>query len=189
MSDCCALLRVRASRRLYAGTLAALALTVGAASVLAQKAPTSPAVAAPAPVAARKGVTQTPPVPKPRAPRQMADEIIPILQKQKTPWQLYASYEKIFSDFADQEKALAPAGNPNDAHAKRAEQLRAMAGLLTSMGEQAQARDAIKRGQSALPPEKRQSSFVDAGKELTRLLDEFSRLAATLPQGAAATRP
>jgi hypothetical protein len=105
------------------------------------------------------------------------------------PWQLYSSYEEIFTDFANQEKALAPAGNPNDAHAKRAEHLRAMAGLLTSMCEQAKIQYTIKRGQSTVPPEKRQSTFVDAGKELTRLLDEFARLAAALPQGTAAARP
>ena len=29
----------------------------------------------------------------------MAEELIPILQRQKTPWQLYPSYEKIFTEF------------------------------------------------------------------------------------------
>ena len=183
MSDSRALQSVRASRRSRAATLAALALTAGAASVWAQNPPATPAAAAQAPAkaAVKREVAPPPPVPKARTPRQMAEGIIPILQQQKTPWQLYPSYETMFTDFADQEKALAPPGNPADAHAKRAEQLRVMAALLASMGEQAKARDAIKRGQSTLPPENRQSAFVDAGKELARLLDEFSRLTALLP--------
>ena len=130
MSDCRVLLPSQASRHSLTGMLAALAITAGAASLLAQPAPAAAAApaAVPAPAkAVRKDATPLPPVPKARTPRQMAEELIPILKNQKTPWQLYPSYVQIFTDFADKEKALAPANTPADAHAKRADQLRAMA--------------------------------------------------------------
>jgi hypothetical protein len=185
MSDCCAVLPLRPSRYRFARALAALAITAGAAAVWAQ---TAPAGAAAPPPTAAKPAAQTG-QPKLRSPRQMAEELVPILQRQKTPWQLYPTYEKIFADFADQEQALAVANNPTDPRAKRAEQLRTMAALLAAMGQQAKLQNDIKRGQSTAPPEKRQSTFVDAGNELARLLGEFVRLGATLPQSAAAARP
>jgi hypothetical protein len=170
--------------------LAALAITAGAASVWGQQAPATP-VAPAAPPAANitKDVAQVPALPKAWTPRQMAEGIVPILRAQKTPWQLYPSYEKIFTDFADKEQAQAPANTPSDPHAKRAVQLRMMAALLASMGEQAKVQVAIKRGRSALPPEQRQSAFLAAGTELTRLLAEFVRLATALPQGGGGARP
>lgn len=179
-----------APRRRFAATLAALAITAGAASVWAQPAPAAAAPLTPAPANANaRNAARGQALPKPSSPRQMAEEIIPMLQRQKTPWQLFAGYEQAFSDFAAQEKALAPANNPNDLHAKRAEQLRAMAALLASMGQQAKTQDDIKHGSSTVPPEKRQSAFTDAGKELARLLAEFVRQAAALPQVSAAARP
>ncbi len=179
-----------ASLRHLAATLAALAITAGAASVWAQAVPAPAAAQAPAPAkAATKSAARGQALPKPSSPRQMTEELVPMLQRQKTPWQLFAGYEQAFTEFADQEKALAPANNPNDLHAKRAEQLRALAALLAGMGQQAKAQDDIKHGSSTVPPEKRQSAFTDAGKELARLLAEFVRQAAALPQGSAAARP
>jgi len=112
----------------------------------------------------------------------MAEELVPLLSKQKTPWQLYPTYQQIFTEFAEKEASLVVAGSPNDPHAKLAKHLQAMAGLLTAMGDQAKLRDDIKRGRSALPPEDRQNSFVAAGTEHVRLLAEFARLGALLPQ-------
>lgn len=187
MSDRLCML-TRTPRRQFAAALAALAITAGAASVWAQNAPTQPAATTPAGTG-KGGAGPVAPAPKLRSPRQMAEELVPILQKQKTPWQLYPTYEKIFTDFADQEMALAPPNVPNNLHARRAEQLRAMAALLAAMGEQAKIQTAIKRGQSTVAPEKRQSTLLDAGAELSRLLGEFVRQAATLPQSSPATRP
>lgn len=179
MSDGFARVRERASRRLLAGTLTALTIAAGAASVWAQNDAARPAGA---PAAAPASPAAVPPAPKPRTPRQVAEEIVPLLQRQKTPWQLYSSYAAVFTEAADAQQAQAAAGNPNDPHAKRSAQLRSLAALLTSMGEQAKIRDEIKGGQSNLPQEQRQSSFLAAGKELTRLLQEFVRQASALPQ-------
>lgn len=182
MSDTATSLPEGGRRRLSTGMAVALATALLAGPGLAQGAPAKPAVAAPARAVPGTVPAKPAPVPKPKTPRQMADEIIPILSRQKTPWQLYPTYQQIFSEFAAKEAALAVAGNPNDSHAKLAQHLQAMAALLNTMGEQAKLREDIKRGRSTLPPEERQSSFLAAGNEHGRLLTEFSRLAALLPQ-------
>jgi len=123
-----------------------------------------------------------------RGPRQLADEIIPILRRRKTPWQLYGSYAQMYRDYAERENAVRSANERAAAtQARLVAHLRGMADLLARMGEQAKLRQSIQRGTSTVAPEKRQETFVQAGTELDRLLNEFVRWAAALPQTRAAS--
>ena len=174
----------RRPRHAAAGAAVWLAVS---ASVPAQVAPAVPAPGLPPGVTAPAAPGVVTPV-SARGPRQLADEIIPILRRRKTPWQLYGSYAQMYRDYADRESAIRPANDRAAAtQARLVAHLRGMADLLTRMGDQAKLRQSIQRGTSTVAPEKRQETFVQAGTELDRLLNDFVRWAAALPQTRAAS--
>lgn len=161
---------------------AAIGMALLEVAAQAQNRPAGP-VAVTAPAAAVPAVK---PPPAPKTPRQLAEEILSILRPRQTPWQLYGGYAQSFQDYAQKEKGTKPATDrATAAQARMVAQLQGMADLLTRMGEQAKLRQSIQHGTSAVPPEKRQVTFVQAGAELDRLLAEFGRLAAELPRGRA----
>jgi hypothetical protein len=166
-------------RRVPGRTFMALLLCGVAAAVSAQ----TPRAPAPAPAPGTGGVQSAPAKLPIKTPRQVADELTVILQRQKTPWQVYASYARIFQDFAAREAPKAGGNGAATGRARLAAQLNQMADLLTSMSEQTKIRDAVRRGAATVPFEQRQTVYAQAGIEHLRLLTEFARLATALPQG------
>lgn len=164
-----------------AGAFALLAALLAGTTVWAQSRPAAtPVTTGPA------ATTAVRKAPVPKSPRLLADEIVPILRRKKTPWQLYPSYAQLFQTYAEQEKAVRVTTERAVAlQTRMVAHLTGMANLLLRMGEQAKARQSIQHGTSSVPPEKRQETFVQAGVELERLLVEFSRMAAMLPAGRA----
>lgn len=127
---------------------------------------------------------------RPRTARQFAEQLVPILQQQKAPWQGYATYTRIVQEYAAREAAGRTGGAKNDAVQERAAAcLRQMADLLAQMAEQAKLRDQIRSGTSTVPFAQRQVTFAKAGAEHQRLVAEFVRLAALLPRGGVVVRP
>lgn len=185
MTDAPAQARHRRPRSTSPGAvLVALCLAWSAAS-----AQTVPPVTASRARATGLSPAALPSKPPPKTARQFTEQLVGILQAQKTPWQGYTTYLGIVQEYAAREAAVKTGSARSDAaHARAAEQLRQMAVLLGQMAEQTKIRDEIRRGASAVPFARRQTTFAQAGTEHQRLLAEFTRLAAALPEGGSTLR-
>ena len=112
----------------------------------------------------------------------MAEQLIAILKMQKSPWQLYTNYARIYVDFAAGEAAKRPANKRAAAQqAWLVGQLREMGRLLQNMGMCAKVRSDIRVGISQIPFDKRQEEYSKATVLHATLLKQFAALAVQLP--------
>lgn len=129
---------------------------------------------------------------EPKTPREIAAQLVPILARKKTPSQLYLSYQRLFNDFAAQEKARPVTTQQALVYRDRlAQHLRKMGDVLGEMADHAKVRKDIQRGTSSVPPEDRQTTFSESGRQLDRLLSQFVTMGRALPKTrqAAVARP
>jgi len=123
-------------------------------------------------------------------PRQMAEQLIGILAKQKSPWQLYDNYANVYNEFAAREAAESPSSKRAEAYqARLVEHLQQMGGVLQQMGECAKTRSDIRLGASEIPFRQRQNEFSKATVQHADLLKQFGRMAAMLPKSKAPPAP
>lgn len=129
------------------------------------------------------------PKPPPKNPRQMAEQLIPILKTKKMPWQIYVNYSRIYYDFAIKEqRKVVTSKRAASYKARFVQHLQQMGNLLQQMGDAVKIRHAIQKGTSDIPPEDRQPTFSRAGRTHDVLLEKFVRMAAMLPKNKTISR-